>query len=476
MTGPFREVPSVDLDSTSVLLAETERKFRLAFENSPIGIILTNLEGQLRMANKAFCRMLDRSTLEVTSVDFVALIRQEDVEPSREVARRLLRGEAPSFDYRVRYVHCDGHDVWADVSTALVRDALDNPDFFISHVTDISEKKRQEEELRDTRNRYVDLLNAIGEGFCYVDEQEIARVVNPSCGKVFGLPSEELIGRSLFDFLDEEGRAIVEEQNRRRARGESSEYTLPIRRTDGTRRLLRVNAAPLGLTVGPYLGASVIFRDITDELRANEALNELVKRKETLMRELQHRVKNSLAIVSSLIGIAMSELADEKAIGVLEDTRSRIDSMSGIYERLYLTESVESLDFGTYLEGLTKSIFEAFMPDPARIGLEVEVEHLELDTKRAIALGLIVNELCTNAVKYAFPGERGGTIRVGLEVAVDIVRVEVSDDGIGIDPDLPERSTSMGMSLIKLLVEKELGGSLHVDARSGTSVSIEFRL
>ena len=466
----------MDPDSTSILLAETERKFRLAFENSPIGIILTNLDGQLRMANKAFCRMLDRSTLEVTSVDFAALVSPEDVEPSRDMARRLLRGEAPSCDYRVRYLHRDGHEVWADVSTALVRDASEAPDFFISHVTDISEKKRQEEELRDTRNRYVDLLNSIGEGFCYVDEHEIARVANPSCGLVFGLPSEELIGRSLFDFLDEEGRAIVEAENLKRAQGESSEYTLPIRRADGTRRMLRVNAAPLGRTVGSYLGASVIFRDITEELRANEALNELVKRKETLMRELQHRVKNSLGIASSLIGIAMGELADEKAIRVLEDTRSRIDSMSAIYERLYLTESVESLDFGTYLEGLTKSIFEAFMPDPARIGLEVEVEHLELDTKRAIALGLIVNELFTNAVKYAFPGERGGTIRVGLELAVDIVRVEVADDGIGIDPDLPERSTSMGMSLIKLLVEKELGGSMHVDARKGTSVSIEFRL
>ncbi|MDA8409787.1 MAG: PAS domain S-box protein [Treponema sp.] len=466
----------MDVDSTSILLAETERKFRLAFENSPIGIILTSLEGHLRMANKAFCRMLDRSTVEVTSVDFVDLIRAEDVEISREMARRLLKSESPSCDYRVRYIHRDGRDVWADVSTALVRDALDEPDFFISHITDISEKKRQEEELRDTRNRYVALLNSIGEGFCYVDEQEIVRVANPSCGHVLGLPQDRLIGMSFFRFLDAEGRAVVEAENRRRARGESSEYTLPIIRADGNRRLLRVNAAPLAATPGDYIGASVIFRDITEEVRASEALNELVRRKETLMRELQHRVKNSLSIASSLIGIAMGELSDAKALGVLEDTRSRINSMGSIYERLYLTESVESLDFGTYLEGLAKSIFEAFSPDPARIALDVEVEHVELDTKRAIALGLIVNELFTNAVKYAFPGDRSGTVRVGLERAADIVKVEVSDDGIGIDPALAKRSTSMGMSLIKFLVEKELAGSMHMDARAGTSVSVEFKL
>ncbi|HUX39449.1 MAG TPA: PAS domain S-box protein [Rectinemataceae bacterium] len=468
ITKDVSELKSLERDRD-----ESERKFRLAFENSPIGIVLTTLDNQLRMVNRAFCAMLGLSMTEINAMDFAELTHPDDRAMSKASLDGLVAAGSGTGHIMKRYLHRDGRAIWTEVSTAFVRNA-DGANFLISHIVDITEARGREGELREANRRYSDLLNSIGVGFCYVDDKEVFRMANPSCERVLGVGPGELLGTCFLSYLDDEGRAIIEAENAKRAQGESSDYTLRVRRRDGQWRWLRVNAAPLGRSTGEYSGATVIFRDITEELRANEALNQLVRNKEVLMKELQHRVKNSLGIVSSLLSIAMGELREQRAIDVLDDTRSRINSMSAIYERLYLAESVDSLDFGVYLEGLARSIFAAFFAGQSRVRLLVETGTLMLDTKRAIALGLIVNELFTNAAKYAFPGGRSGTIRVALEVDQGQARLLVSDDGIGVDPRLPGSSSTMGMTLIRLLVEKELRGSLELDTGAGSSFVLRF--
>lgn len=459
-------------------LEDSEQRFRLAFRDSPVGIMLVSLEGRVKAANESLCAMLGRRESELVGLEVTAFTHAGDLALTREMTRRVREREVPSAAYRKRYLRPDGAFVWSDVTIALAGTPVPGGDaaegFFICHVIDVSEAKRAEEELDATRNRYLDLLNSIGEGFSYVDGNEVFTMANPACGRVFGVPAEELIGRSLYEFLDGEGRALIDAQTRVRAAGGTSEYVAPILRRDGVRRWIRVSAAPLGSTPGVYEGTSALFRDITEELEDKEALNRLVRNKEILMKELQHRVKNSLSIVSSLLGIAQGEIADHRAIEVLEDTRSRVDSMSAIYERLYLSESVSTLDFGAYAEGLARSVLEAFGADPSRVALRLELERRELDTKRAIALGLIVNELLTNAVKYAFPGERRGGILVGFSLRGTEYRLSVVDDGVGLDPSLPLTSPTMGMTLIRLLAEKELGGRVGVLPGPGTGIFVAF--
>jgi PAS domain S-box-containing protein len=343
-------------------------------------------------------------------------------------------------------------------------------------IRDISDRKKEEKELAENQKKYYDLLNSIGEGFCYIDENEVFRMANPSAERIFKVKQNTLVGRSLFDFLDEEGKEIGKRETSNRKNGKSTDYSTPIIRSDGERRWIHANASPLCKSNEKYAGNSVVFRDITDELKSNEELNRLVKSKEMLMKELEHRVKNSLTLVSSLLKIGTNELSDPTAIGVFEDTVSRIQSMSAIYEQLYLTESVASIDFGIYVDGLAKSILSTFSYDTSRIRLSVEAEHIEIDTKRAISLGLIVNELITNAVKYAFPDNRSGSIKVLFEKIENNVILTVSDDGIGIqDPTIPDSSPTMGISLIRLLTE-QIVGFMKFDLSHGTSFSITFKL
>jgi PAS domain S-box-containing protein len=392
----------------------------------------------------------------------------------------LLEQALPSYRKALQGESTRAIEEYPDVPLAI--DAIYNPMYSsdggiigaTSYALDISERRKQEAETKEARDKYLKLIDAMGEGFCYSDERDVFLMANPSCGRVFGVEPRALVGRSIQDFLDDRGRRIIAEEDGRRARGETTEYDLPIIRPDGGERWIRVIASPLATESGAYAGASALFRDVTGEREANEALRRLVRTKETLMKELEHRVKNSFALVSSLLDIARGEITDEQAIGVLLDTGTRIKSLSSIYEQLYLAESVEAIDFGRYLESLVATIVGTFTRGPGRIAFSVEAEHVQVDTRRAISLGLIVNELLTNALKYAFPDGRAGRIAVRLSSRDGMIRLSVSDDGVGLPgADIADTSPSMGMTLIRLLAE-QIEGSLEVDLSAGTTIAVAF--
>ena len=456
-------------------LMNSESGIKAIITASPDGISHESLDGTILYASPQCARILGYDDADEAVgrniLDFIDPSYHEKVK--KAISDLLLEHKSQSEEYMA--LRQDGSAIFVEIHTEIIKGNNGKPDTLVSVIRDISERKKYEEDLNASRARYFDLLNSIGEGFCYIDENEVFRMANPSAGRIFRVEPDSLIGRSLFDFLDDEGKEIDRRETANRVDGKSTDYMTPVIRSDGEKRWLHVNASPVSKKADRYYGASVILRDITEERKATEALNQLVRNKEILMKELEHRVKNSLSVVSSLLNIATNELSDKKAIGILEDTVSRIKSMSAIYERLSLSESVDSIDFGKYLEGIVKSIFSTFSPDSSRISLIIEAEHMEIDTKRAISLGLIVNELLTNALKYAFPDDRSGTINVQLKAKEDAVCLTVSDNGIGIgDPGIPGSSPTMGMTLIRLLVE-QIGASMKSDLSHGTAISIAFR-
>jgi two-component sensor histidine kinase len=218
--------------------------------------------------------------------------------------------------------------------------------------------------------------------------------------------------------------------------------------------------------------SSQVARSI-ERKRTEEALRDLVRQKEILMKELQHRVKNSLAIVSSLLGLEMDDLADAKSRAVFVNARSRIRSIGSLYERLYLASDIDNVDLGAYIRELAESLFKTFAPGNVR--LTTRLDEVRLDTKRAAPLGLILNELVTNALKYAYPGGAKGEVCVGLEKSADTVTLSVADDGVGLPDGFdPETSGGMGTSLVRMLAG-EIDGTLSYEGRKGTRVSIRLK-
>jgi PAS domain S-box-containing protein len=208
--------------------------------------------------------------------------------------------------------------------------------------------------------------------------------------------------------------------------------------------------------------------------RLNEQ-TELLHEKEVLLKEIHHRVKNNLQVISSLLNLQSSHVTDFQTIQTLRDSQSRVRSMALIHEKLYQSQSLAKIDFGEYVKSLTNELFRSYRQNFTGIQLNIETEKVLLDIDLAIPCGLILNELITNALKYAFPDGRNGTIKVELRARSGYnINLRVADDGVGMPPDFDILKTkSLGLQLVNSLVA-QLDGSMELGNLPGTNFWISF--
>ncbi len=220
-------------------------------------------------------------------------------------------------------------------------------------------------------------------------------------------------------------------------------------------------------------------QEMLDRRKAEGELRAMVQRQEILMQELRHRVKNNLNIVSSLLRLEQPNITDPKAIKVLADAESRIRSIAMIYERLYLAPSLQGVELSAYIQELSQNIIDLYTNNHGRITLRMELSKVELATERAVPLGLILNELITNVLKYAYPRDATGELRITLANDSGSIRLRVADDGVGLPEDFsPSSTTSMGTQLVTML-SQQIGAQVayaRPEGGSGTQVTLNFTL
>ncbi len=209
--------------------------------------------------------------------------------------------------------------------------------------------------------------------------------------------------------------------------------------------------------------------------RLSVQVNQLLKDKEMLMKEIHHRVKNNLMIISSLLSLQSKYIKDEDARGIFKESQNRAKSMALIHERLYRSSDLKSIDFPDYLRSLTRDLFDTYLTERGRVRLEMDVDNVMMDVNNAVPLGLIINEMVTNSLKYAFPGDNEGIIGIKFHKEGDEYILMVSDDGVGIPDDFEvEKSDSLGMLLINSLTS-QIQGELELKRHPGTTFIIKFK-
>jgi two-component sensor histidine kinase len=191
------------------------------------------------------------------------------------------------------------------------------------------------------------------------------------------------------------------------------------------------------------------------------------------LKEVHHRVKNNLQMIVSLLSLQSSYLDDPVSVGVLDETRGRIRSISAIHDMLYDSADLSRINFSEYLGKMVGNLSHFHNFKPGKVEVQVRAEEVYLDVNRAIPCGLIINELLTNAVKHAFPSDRSGRIEISFRSdAQDGCVLEVADNGIGLPEDLdPNEVTSMGLQLVRLLVE-QLDAALEIHGLDGSRFRI----
>ena len=218
----------------------------------------------------------------------------------------------------------------------------------------------------------------------------------------------------------------------------------------------------------------ILYKTFKLNKRKNKLLEKQNKEKEFLLKEIHHRVKNNLEIVSSLLSLQSAQTNDVTVIDAMQESQNRVQSMSMIHQKLYQGKNLGTIEMKDYLINLGNHVLDSFGVED-RILLECAMETLELDVDTAVPLGLIVNELITNALKYAFPQGRKGQIEVRLKKeSVNKLSLKIIDDGIGQEDDDFTKGTGFGMQLIQLLTQQLNGTMEHVKS-NGTIVAFEFK-
>jgi two-component sensor histidine kinase/PAS domain-containing protein len=212
--------------------------------------------------------------------------------------------------------------------------------------------------------------------------------------------------------------------------------------------------------------------------KAEEQLKSSLKEKSVLLQEVHHRVKNNLQVISSLLNMQARLIEDPAVLKIFEDSRNRIRAMALIHEKIYGADDLSSIRFDDYLKTLTYTLFQSYSTDGKRIQLDIQIEEMSLDIGKAVPVGLITNELISNALKYAFPETNKGTIQIKLQKVSDrTVALEIKDDGVGLPAELDYRTTdSLGLRLTNLLVRQLSGTIALIPQDSGTAFRIVFPL
>ena len=247
-------------------------------------------------------------------------------------------------------------------------------------------------------------------------------------------------------------------------------------RPDGSHVWINMTIAPVAVEDKAHPRHLCMIDDITERKQAEEQMKQNLKEKEILLSEIHHRVKNNMQVISSLLKLQSAKIEDKKYVEMFKESENRIKSMALIHEKLYQSGDFANVDFNGYVKSIANDLIRSYAVTPDKIKLNTKIEDVSLGLDNAIPCGLIVNELISNSLKYAFPKDRKGEIKITFR-AINSHEIEftVSDDGIGIPAEMDIRETeSLGLQLVQLLAENQLDGKIELDRDGGTAFRIRF--
>ena len=323
------------------------------------------------------------------------------------------------------------------------------------------------------------ILDLADDAIISVDDEQRIMLFNQGAEKIFGYTYQEVIGQSL-DVLLPAALAAVHRQHihdfagahiTARRMGERGE--IRGRRKNGNEFPAEASISKVGVNGTTMF--TVILRDVTQRVAAEEKIKTSLREKEALLKEIHHRVKNNLQVVSSLLGLQSRLVNDEETRKMFQESQNRIHSMALLHESLYQSNNLARIDFPDYIRQLASHLFHSYGVRAERIHLRTNLDELYLDLDAAVPCGLIINELVSNSLKYAFPDGREGEVCIELrEHSEGLARLVVADNGIGLRSDIDWSSArSLGLRLVRSLAE-QLGAKIEVKSDSGTEVQLIF--
>ena len=442
-------------------------------------IIVQDFEGKILLWNSGAEAMYGWTRDEAMGRKSHELLRTELPLSYSDIQRILLQKGAWSGEFRQHTR--DGRALWVASSWALQRNAAGDQVSIVKINNDITALKRIDDALRKSEATTRSLFENASQGILTVSSSGMIVDANVMAQRLFDYPAEELIGLKIESLLPLNvrerhtyHRAAFIRHPHARPMGQGLE--LVAMRRDGTEFPVEISLSHVA--EGQDGGLSIAFiSDITARKRANQEREKLISQLKTalgektvLLKEVHHRVKNNLAVIAGLLGMQAEGLEDERAIASLGESQRRVMSMALIHEYLYANENLDRVDFGMYVEQLSGELYATYAIEPELVGFDIQTENIDLAINIAIPCALILNELLTNALKYAFPNGRSGTIAVKFARMSDTeLSLSCVDNGVGMPETFDwENPKSLGMRIVRILTKQVDGKLLRETGPAGT--------
>jgi PAS domain S-box-containing protein len=466
----------------------SEQRFRSIFNQAAVGILQVSLPGKLVLVNDKFIQLMGYTRDQLVDVDFHFLLHPDDVSPTLTDLSDLLSGYHATFEREIRIRCANGEYLWVNLTMSVVWVAID-PSYFIAVINDISDRKQAEASLQESEARLNSVLSSLQDVVWSMSLPDLQpRYINPACQILYGYsPADILANRGiLLEMVVPEYRQLVEKtwadimesyelgilQN---DYGKNWELEYKIQLSTGDTRWIRERSHIVYDHYGRAVSIDGISTDVTERHQAEEKLFKSLQEKEILLKEVHHRVKNNLYVISGLLNLQSSYIEDEGVKILFQDSQNRIQTMAVIHEQLYQSNDLSQINFADYINRLVSNLFLSYNHYHTGIKPVTHLQECYLSIETAIPAGLLINELVTNAFKHAFPtGEGEVTINLTIKEK-EQVKLEIMDNGIGLPPNLDwENNNSLGLRLVRLL-SKQLDAEISVNGNNqGTIFSIIF--
>lgn len=468
----------IDITARKEAMRELELFRDLMDRSKDLIFIIDPGEGEILDLNQTAARELGYARRELEGKNILTLCDTKTQQDWPGYRRDLK--ERDRFYSDRNFVRSDGSKIPIEMNMGLV--SMES-DYIVAVGRDLTERQEMEEELERSRRRerrFRQLAEHVGVLFW---------LTNPDKSKQFYISSEyeDLFGRSLESLYDDPmsflEQVVPEDRDRVREAYEHDltegfDLTYRIETPDGETRWIRDQAFPVPDEIGNIHRIAGIRENITSRKEREEKLESSLQRSQVLLKEVHHRVKNNLQIISSMLRMQLSGIdSSDQAAGALENSRDRIQAMSMIHEKLYESDNLDSVDLSKYTRELVDYLVEANRPEETEITVEFDLEVVSLTLDVAISVGLIINELTTNALEHAFTGREEGHLSFELHRDGETYRLSVVDDGTGFSESSPlDSPDTLGLQLVKTLASQQLEGHLEVDTtpERGTSITVVF--
>ncbi len=464
-------------------LKESESRYKLISEHTGDVIWIMNIEtSKFTYVSPSVYNLLGYTSEEILNKQIKDVITQEDYEfISNNMSIRIKGFLSGNDNFQVMthfidQIDKEGNIVPTEVVTTLIINKKGQIKEVLGVSRDISKRRTIEESLIESEEKYRTLFESNPDYTLLLDIDGKIVDVNQASINVIGLSKDEFIGKQIsdLDVILEEDLNTIEKLPEILDGHPIKPFEVRLIDKDGKLRWINVQVTTTEKN-GKTFFILIIAIDITKSKQFEIKLTNSIREKEVLLQEIHHRVKNNMQIISSLLNIQTRYVDDTESVNVLKESQNRVKSMAMIHEKLYNSRSFNKIYLVDYIESLVWDLFYSYSIKKGTIKPVLDIDDIKLNIETSVPCGLIITELVSNSLKYAFPDGLQGELKVSLKIKDDYYELNISDNGIGFPDNIDFKNTeSLGLQLVNSLTD-QIDGEIELDSTNGTEFKIRFQ-